>query len=173
MLLKWTKTELLNTTDSTVMFDEYLTFERESFKDIKRLIGLEDVHVSGEGYYDPHTDLFDVDMQVDGIMITNCAITNEEIDVPFDFDSHVIFSFTDSDDLDLIVVENDIIELIPVIFRLIKLEVPLKAVSSGNIEYPKGEGWRIISEEDILELKKQEIDPRLAKLKEFKFNDDK
>ena len=112
-------------------------------------------------------------MQVDGIMITNCAITNEEIDVPFDFDSHVIFSFTDSDDLDLIVVENDIIELIPVIFRLIKLEVPLKAVSSGNIEYPKGEGWRIISEEDILELKKQEIDPRLAKLKEFKFNDDK
>ena len=62
MLLKWTKTELLNITDSTVMFDEYLTFERESFKDIKRLIGLEDVHVSGEGYYDPHTDLFDVDM---------------------------------------------------------------------------------------------------------------
>ena len=172
MLLRWTRTELLNKMDSKVSFDEYLSFEPEAFTNNKRLKGLEDVHVSGDGYYVADLNIFEVDMVVSGIMITPCAITNEDIEVSFEFDSQIEFSFVDTDDVDAYIVENDIVELIPVIFQLINLEVPLKAVSSGNVEYPNGEGWRIISEEDLKSSKKDEIDPRLAKLKDFKFSDD-
>jgi len=116
--------------------------------------------------------MFDVYMQIEGVMITPCAITNEDIYIPFEFDSNVLFSFIDNEDVDVYLVENDTVELAPVIFQLINLEVPLKAIKSGNIEYPKGDGWAIISEQDLIESKKNQIDPRLAKLKEFKFSDD-
>ncbi len=172
MLLKWTKTELLNKKDSKVTFDEELSFEPEAFVNNKRLRGLENVHVNGEGYYLADLDTFEVDMDVSGLMITPCAITNEDIEIPFEFDAHLEFSFVETSDVDAYVVKNDVVELIPVIFKLINLEVPLKAVSSGNVKYPQGEGWRIISEEDLKASKKDEIDPRLAKLKDFKFSDD-
>ncbi|NLC96434.1 MAG: DUF177 domain-containing protein [Erysipelotrichaceae bacterium] len=170
--MRWTKSELINLKDHKVEFNEDITFEPKAFKFTRRLNGLENVHVNGIGIYNIDYDLFDVEMNISGIMITPCAITNDDIDVPFDFDSHVLFSLTDSDDLDMYIVENDIIELAPVIFQLINLEVPLKAVKSGDIEYPKGDGWAIISEEEFERSRKEEIDPRLAKLKEFKFSDD-
>ncbi|HCY07206.1 MAG: DUF177 domain-containing protein [Erysipelotrichaceae bacterium] len=172
MLLKWTKTELSNLPDSTIWFDEFITFNSKEFINARRLNGLEDVHVNGEGFYDANLDMFDVYMQIEGVMITPCAITNEDIYIPFEFDSNVLFSFIDNEDVDVYLVENDTVELAPVIFQLINLEVPLKAIKSGNIEYPKGDGWAIISEQDLIESKKNQIDPRLAKLKEFKFSDD-
>ncbi len=172
MLLKWTKSELSNLENSTVEFDEFVSFDSKDFVNTKRLNGLENVHVSGEGYYDSNLDIFEVWMRLEGTMITPCAITYEDIDIPFDFDSNVVFSFNDTEDVDVYIVENDTVELVPVIFQLINLEVPLKAVKSGNIEYPKGEGWAIISEEELNESKKNQIDPRLAKLKDFKFSDD-
>lgn len=172
MLLKWTKTELLNKYDSKVTFNENLSFEPEAFINNKRLRGLENVHVSGEGYYIADLDIFEVDMEVSGLMITPCAITNEDIEYPFEFDSHLEFCFSETDDVDAYEVKNDVVELIPVIFQLINLEVPLKATLSGDVKYPHGKGWRIISEEDLKASKKDEIDPRLAKLKDFKFSDD-
>ena len=33
------------------------------------------------------------------------------------------------------------------------------------------EGWEVVSEEELIESKKDRIDPRLAKLKEFKIED--
>ena len=37
-------------------------------------------------------------------------------------------------------------------------------------EYPKGDGWLVMSEEDYLEEKSREIDPRLAKLKDIEID---
>ena len=59
-------------------------------------------------------------------------------------------------------------ELLPVVFQLILMEVPLKVVKEGIKEYPKGKDWEVVKEEDYQKEKRKEIDPRLAKLKEFK-----
>ena len=67
--------------------------------------------------------------------------------------------------------KGDVVELLPVIFQLILMEVPLKAVKPGIGEYPQGKGWKVIREEDLRKEKEQEIDPRLAKLREFKVED--
>ena len=48
------------------------------------------------------------------------------------------------------------------------MEVPLKVVKPGNITYPKGDGWEVMKEEDYRKEEKPAMDPRLAKLKEFK-----
>ena len=52
----------------------------------------------------------------------------------------------------------------------ILLEVPLQATEATAEDYPSGDGWRVISEEEYEKSRKAEIDPRLAKLKEWKEN---
>lgn len=50
------------------------------------------------------------------------------------------------------------------------MEVPHKVVKEG-VEYPKGKGWEVVTEDDFNASKKNAIDPRLAKLKEFKIEE--
>ena len=60
---------------------------------------------------------------------------------------------------------NNSIDLIPIIWQNIILEVPLKVVSPDiEVKNINGDGWRFITDEEVVE---KEIDPRLEKLKEF------
>lgn len=170
--MKWTKAELLNLQDNQIEFDEIVQFDNQNFDKDDRLKGLKDVHVSGTGAFGHSRDTFEFDLAIDGIMICPCAITNELIEVPFETYSHEVFSFVDTDEIDVHVVKNEIIELIPVVFQLIHLEVPLKVVKEGLAEYPQGDGWRVMKEEDYEKSKASQIDPRLAKLKDFKIKND-
>ena len=51
-------------------------------------------------------------------------------------------------------------------------EVPIKVVKKEKIEYSRGDGWAFVSEKDYESSKKDEIDPRLQKLKEYRFEED-
>ncbi|NBK97381.1 MAG: DUF177 domain-containing protein [Erysipelotrichia bacterium] len=167
--MKWSKNELLNSPNETVHFDEQITFGEEVFSKMHHLRGLRDIEVSGEIHYDTHSDLATCDFEVEGVMIVPCSITNEDVDYPFACDAHQLFAFHKvSKDEDIIETKGDIVELMPTIFQTIILEVPLKVVKEGIKEYPKGKGWEVIREEDYTQKKKDEIDPRLAKLREFK-----
>lgn len=170
--MKWTKAELLNVMESQIEFDENVNFDKSAFVKNSRLKDLRDVHVSGVGYFGQSSDQFEVELEIEGVMLCPCAITNELVEVPFDTCSHEIFSFVDTEELDVHVIKNEIIELIPIVFQLINLEVPLRVVKEGEINYPKGDGWQVLSEEDYRKSKGSQIDPRLEKLKDFKFNDD-
>ena len=66
--------------------------------------------------------------------------------------------------------DNEVIELLPAVIDAILLEVPLQATEATAEDYPSGDGWRVISEEEYEKSRKAEIDPRLAKLKEWKEN---
>ena len=106
-------------------------------------------------------------------MVVPCSITNEDVDYPFHTEGSQVFAFHKvSKDSDIIETKGDIVELMPVIFQTIILEVPLKVVKEGLKEYPKGDGWEVIREEDYIKAKKDEIDPRLAKLREFKVEEE-
>ena len=48
------------------------------------------------------------------------------------------------------------------------LEVPLQVTNASADDYPHGDGWRVITEEEYQKSQEKRIDPRLAKLKEFK-----
>lgn len=169
--MKWTRNDLLREKDNSVDFEENITFEKEYFIDKPRLIDLKDIHVIGSGYYDVNEDIFEVDLDIEGIMITRDSITNNPVELPIDLEVSLVFSFFENEDNSVYRAKNNVVDLKPVIFELIYLEVPLKVRVEG-VEYPSGDGWKIISEADYEKERKNEIDPRLLKLKTFKFEDE-
>ena len=98
-------------------------------------------------------------------MIVPCSITLEDVEYDFHTKSLEVFSFDKVDDEDVHEVKGDVVELLPVVFQLILMEVPLKVVKKGLKQYPKGDGWEVVKEEDYKKSEKKDIDPRLDKLK--------
>lgn len=166
--MKWTKKELANQLD--VSFEEELQFDLRDLHKLDRLRDLRNVIVKGNGHYDCSSQRFEVDLDLAGEMIVPCAVTLEDVTVPFEISSHEIFSFLKSEDDEIHECRNDFLELYPVVFQLILAEVPLKVVKEGA-KYPKGDGWEVMREDEYRNRAKNEIDPRLAKLKDFKFEE--
>lgn len=169
--MKWSRAELLQANKQTIEFDEEIEFNPAAFAKMHQLRGLQDVTVSGNIHYDTTSERVFADLDIEGVMIVPCSITLEDVEYDFHTQSLEVFSFEKTDDEEVHEVKGDVVELLPVIFQLILLEVPLKVVKDGLKEYPKGDGWEVVKEEDYVKEKKDEIDPRLAKLKEFKLED--
>lgn len=169
--MKWSKLELLQAENGTIEFEDKIDFEPAVFSKMHQIRGLQDVTVSGNVHYDVSSDRVFADLDIDGVMIVPCSITLEDVEYDFHTKSLEVFSFDKVDDKDVHETKGDVVELLPVIFQLILMEVPLKVVKEGLKQYPKGDGWEVVKEEDYERAKSDEIDPRLAKLKEFKLED--
>ncbi len=168
--MKWSKLELMSAPNQTLSFFDEITFDPSAFSKMNQIRGLRNVTVSGELQYDEEVDRVYVQCNISGVMILACSITNEDVEYGFQTSSNETFAFTKCDD-DVHEAKGDVIELLPVIFQLIVMEAPLKVVKEGA-NYPKGDGWEVVSEETWQQEKSQRIDPRLAKLKDFKVTDD-
>lgn len=170
--MRWTKSELLQAKDNTIVFDEMIEFEEAAVSKVSNLRKLKDVTVSGDIHLDVSSDLAIANLTVEGVMVVPCAITCEDVDVEFETSSTEVYAFDKSKAVDDIrETKKDIVELYSAIFQLIVMEVPYKVTKPGLKEYPKGKGWEVVREEDFKAEKKREIDPRLAKLKEFKIEE--
>ncbi len=171
ILLKWSKQELLNSFNETIIFDEFITFEQRFISKINYLRELQDIEVNGEIRYDAHSDTATCSFEIHGVMIVPCSISNEDVEHQFSTQSSQVFAFHKVDKFeDVIEVKKDVVELMPVIFQNIILEIPLKVVKENITQYPKGKGWEVVKEDTY--IKEDEIDPRLAKLREFKIEED-
>ena len=166
--MRYSKADFLQAENNTIALDEDISFEPEAFARMHHIRSVPRVHVSGEIHYDVVSERVYADLSVTGVMIVPCSITLEDVEVEFHSDASEQFSFVKCDDADVHETKGDVVELLPVIFQLILMEVPLKVVKPGIGEYPQGNGWKVIKEEDLRKEKEHEIDPRLAKLREFK-----
>ncbi len=170
--MKWTKSELLQAKDQTIYFDDEITFDEAALAKVSHLRKLQNVTVSGNIHYDGTSDLAIVNLKIEGVMVVPCAISLEDVEVEFHTESCEVYSFDKNNESeDVHETKKDIVELYPVIFQLILMEVPTKVVKEGLVEYPKGKGWEVVREDDLIAEKKDAIDPRLAKLKEFKIEE--
>lgn len=165
--MKWTRTELIDAKNNIVI-DEDVEINDESINHYPGIISVNDVHVSGRGYYSDEDDSFYADIHIEGVMICPDSITNDPIEYPFETDAQEIYSFTKTEDDEVRVVENDEVDLLPAVIDDILLEVPMQISITDEDEYPEGEGWKVYSEKQYQEMKENEIDPRLAILKEYK-----
>ncbi len=170
--MKWSRIELLRYLDKKITFNEELSFERATFEKLDRLRDLRDVVVEGIGRYESSTQYFTVDLEISGYMTVPCAITLEDIEIPFEISSTETFVFGKDPNGNAYEIKGDVIDLSPVVFQLILMDIPWSVTKPDINEYPKGKDWEVIKEKDFKEKKKLEIDPRLAKLKEFKPTDD-
>ena len=122
--------------------------------------------VSAEGYIISHdNNNFELNLNIKCTLVLVCSISLK--DVNYDIDIHISEIIGENSEIleENNKIINNTIDLIPIIWQNILLEVPLKVVSpdvdNKNIY---GDGWRFITEE---EDKNMDIDPRLEKLKEY------
>ena len=165
--MKWTRDQLLRM-GGNVQFDVDLEIDDAVFAEFSRIIAVEDLHVDGRGWLEDSSDRFYADLHVSGVMICPDAITNEEIEVPFDTDSQEIYVFGEAEEEEERSVDDDVIDLLPAVIADILLEVPLQVTELADDEYPEGDGWKVYSEADYQKMQEEKIDPRLAVLKDFK-----
>lgn len=165
--MRYSRNNLLQLKDYHLVIDEDISSEDLSDK-FDRIRRFEKVNVKVDGYYDPDTQHLDAKFDIKGDVVVGCDITGEDVNLKIHSLGEEVFTFNrKEDDIDLIKSEGDYINLLPTIFQLIMLEIPIKVVKPGKIDYPKGDGWEVISEEDYL-ANKEHGDPRLAVLKEYK-----
>lgn len=167
IFLKWNLQWIIKQKDGRFHFDETLNFPPEMFHNLSQINGLKDIHVEGEGRLDTRNHQLYVDFQIHGLMILPCAISLEDVDYPFEIESSAIFAFyKPQEDEEVIEVKRNTVDLTPVVFQEIMMEVPMRVVKEGASLKTEGNGWKVLSEEDERE-DEDYIDPRLAKLKDY------
>ncbi len=139
-------TRLRNKIDSILDIDLTYSFSEDELKntDIKKLD-----NVSIKGYIKRNSlDEYEININIIGTMVLECAITLK--DVNYDFNIEI------DDSLDRLLEENDkkiqnTIDIFPIIWENILLEVPMKVVSEdASLEKTEGDGWKLITEDENL-----------------------
>ncbi len=170
--MKWTLEWLNQNAHPDFAFEEELTFDPKLIKEARGLglIDLKDVRIKGIGNYDKETSRTRLTFKLTGVMVVPCAITLEPVDYHFDIDYDDRFSFNEEDkNLDLDIAKGGVIDIISLVYELIVVSIPLKVIKKGA-KYPESKGnWQVMSEDDLANRRKSddEIDPRLAKLKDY------
>ena len=142
-----------------------VVIKRYDVSDNLYLRALENVEGHVTFFWDPSEELF-VNYDLSGFMICPCAITLEDVEEPFSLGEEEPVTFEETEE-GFLVRDGDSIE--ELVYRIVFPEVPIKVVKKEKIEYSRGDGWAFVSEEDF---RNERIDPRLAKLKEYKFEEE-
>ena len=148
--------------------DYPVSIETMEIEDNIYLRRLENVEGVISFYYDYENDLH-ISYDLKGNMIYPCAITLEDVEVPFELqdDENVVF---DENEEGFYI--KDSLEIENMVYYILLPEVPIKVVKNEKIEYPRGDGWVFVTEEELESSQKEEIDPRLQKLSEYRFEED-
>lgn len=165
--MKWTRSEL-ERNGVAVMFDEDAVVDDAVFASSVLIHRTENVHVDGTGCLTDDGNMFTCDLHITGTMICPDAITGREIEIPFETESQEVYSFEETDEEGVRVVTDEVIDLLPAVIDAIMLEVPISVTEADESDYPSGDGWRVMTEAEYQESRKDQIDPRLARLKDFK-----
>lgn len=120
---------------ASVDVDGTITFPEEKLKSAG-IIRLEDVSVHGKVIIN-YEDEIELDLDLSGKMYLPCAISLEEVEVPF------------ATKIEEIIGENNInnnfyLDLSDILWENIVLEIPIKVVKEGvQLETSSGKGWSV------------------------------
>ena len=157
-IVKFTKKDFLNAKNGIIEIDEWIAVEENDLLHHTQVKSIPEVHVTGTLQFD-HRSLVFSDLDLDGVMIVLDSITMEDLEVAFDTKSQETYSFDPikENDEDIIVVKKDTVDINPEIFQAIIYEAPMSITRLPRDQYPKGDGWQLLSDQDNEEPK---IDPR-------------
>lgn len=120
---------------ASVDVDGTITFPEEKLKSAG-IIRLEDVSVHGKAIIN-YEDEIELDLDLSGKMYLPCAISLEEVEVPF------------ATKIEEIIGENNInnnfyLDLSDILWENIVLEIPIKVVKEGvQLETSSGKSWSV------------------------------
>ncbi len=170
MSLNWTVNELLQYKDEGLSLDETVNLPEVIARD-PEVRDLTPVHVKGFVEFNPAYLTFH--LTVSGEMTLPCAITLQDVLYPFNIQTAETYPLKDEKNLEIedtpveVIhsLESDDIDLKNALTEAILVEKPMRVISEEARKAAKleGQGWSVITEED----KKEQVDPRLEKLKKF------
>ena len=147
---------LYNQTDEIVI-DEVIDIPKEyltnDIKDISK------VSVSGSITNDGY--MLSLNLNIKCVLTLICSVSLK--DVKYEINTDIEEEISEDNDENMKILNNSI-DLLPIIWQNILMEIPIKVVSP-DIEEKNiyGDGWKFITDEE----EDEEIDPRLSKLKDF------
>ncbi|MDQ0927392.1 uncharacterized protein QFZ25_001452 [Bacillus atrophaeus] len=170
--MKWTIYQLHQMAKKSFEFDE--TVELNEMTTLNSDIrNISPVRVKGRA--DIESKQVSFDFTISGEMILPCSRTLVDVPYPFTISTKELFIFHKTDDIedeDVQIVEDDTIDLTPIVKEEILLEIPMQifceSVQKEGAAPQEGKDWQVISEED----KKNQVDPRLAGLEKLLKQDD-
>lgn len=169
MSLSWSVPELLKHRQEGLRFHEKVVLPLELFQADPEVRKMSPVDVKGNVEFSKRSLTFH--LQISGSMVLPCAVTLEDVDYPFQTATTETFLLTGAEDTDspsgefIHGIKNDRIDLVPYLVETILVEKPLRVVSerAESEAETAGEGWTLVTEE----TQRQQIDPRLEKLRNF------
>ena len=147
---------LYNQTDEIVI-DEVINIPKEYLTD--DIKDISEVAVNGNITNDGY--MLSLNLNIKCTLTLICSISLK--DVKYDINCDIEEEISEDSDENMKILNNSI-DLLPIIWQNILMEIPIKVVSP-DIEEKNiyGDGWKFITDEE----EDNEIDPRLSKLKEY------
>ena len=132
--------ELLDGNVNNISIDEEFTIPKEEYANTE-IIDLEKVKVKGNLTYPSDDNLF-LDIECSSTMKLNDSVSLEPINYPFSIKiSENVVEFLEKDQFTL--------DIISILWENIVLEIPIRYSEVTNYDEYKGDGWRVISEDDV------------------------
>lgn len=171
--MKWNVAELHKYQYEAMTFDRTIDLADELKKADPEIRGVSPIRVQGRADVDSHKVAFH--LHITGTFILPCSRTLADVKYPFDIHSIETYLLKSLDyqvdeDEEIHEVVGGVIDLKPVVYELVLLEVPIQVFSPEAEEsssLPSGQDWEVMTEEQLYEAKEREkhkIDPRLADL---------
>ena len=155
-------TKLINGTSNSIAIVCNVNIDK-SYLEGSDIKDISTVHVTGD--ISPFNDNFEVNLNIKCTLVLVGSISLNDVNYDIDINISEIIGENSVKFEENNKIINNSIDLIPIIWQNIILEVPLKVVSPDiEVKNINGDGWRFITDEEVVE---KEIDPRLEKLKEF------
>lgn len=134
--------ELLNGNTNNITIDEEFTISKEVYTNTD-IIDLSKVKVKGNLAYPGVDDLL-LEMDCSGTMKLNDSVSLEPVNYNFSFKiSENVAEKLEKDQFTL--------DIISILWENIVLEIPIRYSEVTNYDEYKGDGWRVISEEEKIE----------------------
>lgn len=90
---------------------------------------------------------YNMDLNIKGTMILPCSLTLKDVSYPFDIKTEVKVSNNDENSDECVRINQNNIDIIPIIWQNIILEIPLRVVSEDvSDSILSGEGWKLVRE---------------------------
>lgn len=90
---------------------------------------------------------YNMDLKIEGTMVIPCSLTLKDVSYPFSIKTEVKVSNNDENYEEYVKINQNNIDIIPIIWQNILLEIPLRVVSEDTNDFVvSGEGWKLVRE---------------------------
>ena len=140
-------TKLQNRSVNELNYSDTITIDKSMYENTD-IRNLSDVKVNA--HIKRVTDSsYNMSLIIDGVMTLPCSVTLKDVLYPFHIETEVKISNDDENLEEYVKIIQNSIDILPIIWQNIALEIPLKVVSDDVSDTPtSGDCWKLVSLDD-------------------------